>query len=118
MSGISNDMRDLEGSSDPRAVRAISYFTHRVRYEIAGLASTLGGLDALVFTAGIGEHSPRVRGEVMNGLSFLGILGDEARNAQNAMRISADASHVPVFIVPTNEELRIAEQAREFLPAN
>ena len=71
-----------------------------------------------MFTAGIGEHSPRVRGEVMNGLAFLGILGDEARNAQNATRISADASRVPVFIVPTNEELRIAEQAREFLSAN
>ena len=97
MSGISNDMRDLEASSDPRAARAISYFTHRVRYEIAGLASTLGGLDALVFTAGIGEHSLRVRSEVMNGLSFLGIIGDEARNGQNATCISADNPRAGIY---------------------
>ena len=118
LSGVSNDMRDLEASADPHAAEAIAYFIHRLRYEIAGLASTLGGLDALVFCGGIGEHSARVRSEVMAGLGFLGLAGDPARNAANATRISADGARTPAFIVPTNEELRIAELTRSFLPAS
>ena len=116
LSTLSNDMRDLEASADPRAADAIKYFVHRIRYDIAGLASTLGGLDALVFTGGIGEHSARVRGEVMKGLAFLGIVADETRNAAHASKISADDSRAPAFIVPTNEELRIAELTAAFLP--
>jgi acetate kinase len=114
LSGISNDMRDLEGSSDPNAARAISYFAHRVRYEIGGLTSALGGLDALVFCGGIGEHSAHLRGLVMQGLGWLGIVGDDERNAASAHKISADGSGVPVFVVPTNEELRIAELSEQF----
>ncbi|MGO9740825.1 MAG: acetate/propionate family kinase [Roseiarcus sp.] len=115
LSGISNDLRDLEASDDPRAAQAISYFTHRIRYEIAGLATTIGGLDALVFCGGIGEHSARVRLEAMRGLAFLGVVPDEALNAAHAPRVSAEGSPVAVYIVPTNEELRIAELTAEFL---
>jgi acetate kinase len=109
LSGLSNDMRDLEASPDPQAAQAIAYFAHRIRYEIGGLAACLGGLDALIFTAGIGEHSSRLRALVMDGLGWLGVTGDSQRNAAHAPRISADGSRVPVFVVPTNEELRIAE---------
>jgi len=113
LSGVSNDMRDLEASNDPRAAQAISYFAHRVRYEIGGLAATLGGLDALVFCGGVGEHSTRARASVMDGLAWLGVVSDAGRNAASAPRISADGSRVGVFIVPTNEELRIAELTQE-----
>jgi acetate kinase len=113
LSGLSNDMRDLEASADSRAIEAISYFAHRVRYEIGGLASTLGGLDALIFTAGIGENSARLRAAVMDGLGWFGIVGDAARNAAHQSRISAEGSRIPVFVVPTNEELRIAELTGE-----
>ena len=109
LSGISNDLRDLEASAEPHAREAIDFLAHRIRYEVAGLAACLGGLDALIFTAGVGEHSALVRGLVMDGLGFLGVNGDPALNADHAPRISADGSPVGVFIVPTNEELRIAE---------
>lgn len=109
LSGLSNDMRELEASADPRATQAIAYFAHRIRYEIGGLAACLGGFGALIFTAGIGEHSSRLRALVMEGLGWLGVAGDAERNAAHAPRISADGSRIPVFIVPTNEELRIAE---------
>lgn len=114
LSGLSNDMRDLEASADPRAAQAISYFAHRVRYEIGGLTSLLGGLDALVFCGGIGEHSAPARALVMQGLAWLGVVGDAGRNAANAHRISADGARPPVFVVPTNEELRIAELTHAF----
>ena len=114
LSGLSNDMRDLEASADPRAAQAISYFAHRVRYEIGGLTSLLGGLDALVFCGGIGEHSAPARALVMQGLAWLGVVGDARRNAANAHRISADGARPPVFVVPTNEELRIAELTHAF----
>ena len=99
---------------DANAAQAISYFAHRVRYEIGGLTSTLGGLDALVFCGGIGEHSPHARGLIMQGLAWLGLAVDAGRNAANARRISADDSRVPAFVVPTNEEMRIAELSQDF----
>jgi len=110
LSGVSNDMRELEASRSPRAKEAIGYFVHRIRYEIGGLAATLGGLDALVFCAGIGERSAPIRAAVVEGMGWLGLGCDEARNLVHATLISRDGAGVRVFVIPTNEELMIAEQ--------
>jgi acetate kinase len=110
LSGVSNDMRELEASQSPRAREAIGYFVHRIRYEIGGLAATLGGLDALVFCAGIGEHSATIRKAVLDGMGWLGLACDEARNLAHATVVSSDSARVRVFVIPTNEELMIAEQ--------
>jgi acetate kinase len=111
LSGISSDMRDLEASEAPEAARAISYFTHRIRREVAALAAAMGGIDGLVFTAGIGEHSTRVRAEVVEGLGWLGIELDPAANRRHGPRISTDASRVEALVIPTNEEKMIARHA-------
>lgn len=108
LSGISNDMRDLEASSDPRAKLAIDYFVYRIVRELGGLAGVLGGLDGIVFTAGIGENSARVRGEVGTRLRWLGVDLDEEANRKGAAVISRPGSRVAVHVVPTNEELMIA----------
>lgn len=111
LSELSNDMRELEASRSGPAREAIAYFVHRIRYELGGLAATLGGLDAFVFTGGIGENSATIRRAVIEGMTWLGIESDEARNLAGATEISAPGSPVRVFVVPTNEELRIAEHA-------
>jgi len=111
LSTISNDLRELEASSDPRAAQAMAYFAHRVRYEIGGLTATLGGLDGLAFSGGIGEHSAAMRAAIVGGLGWLGLRLDAAANAAHAPRIDAAGSTIPVFVVPTNEELRIAQHA-------
>jgi acetate kinase len=110
VSGISSDMQDLLGQepADPRAELAVSLFCHYARKHVAGLAATLAGLDTLIFTAGIGEHSAAVRQRICDGLEFLGIHLDAARNAVNAAIISTDASAVTVRVMQTNEELMIA----------
>jgi acetate kinase len=108
LSGVSADMRTLEASTAPEAAEAIDYFAHRLRMEIASLASTIGGLDALVFTGGIGERSPRMRASVVEGLSWLGMGLDERANLGNAQRVSPISANVQVFVVPTNEEAMIA----------
>jgi acetate kinase len=110
LSGVSNDMRELEASQNPRAREAIGYFVHRIRYEIGGLAAALGGLDALVFCGGIGEHSAPTRKAVMQGMGWLGLACDDARNLVHARVISSDGAPVRVFVIPTNEELTIAAQ--------
>ena len=115
LSGISNDMRTLEASGTPEAQQAIEYFVFRIRRELGGLAAVLGGLDALVFTGGIGENSRRIRERVSEGLGWLGIELDRARNDQNARVISTDLSRVRLFVVPTNEEVVIARAAARFL---
>ncbi len=109
LSGLSNDMRELEASDDSRAHEAIAYFVHRIRRELGSLAAALGGLDALVFCGGIGENSARVRAGVMREMDWLGIEADAARNAAHAGCISSDASRVRAYVIATNEELRIAE---------
>ena len=109
LSGISQDMRALEASDNPKASEAIAYFTHRIRMGIGALTAALGGLDALVFTAGIGEHSARVRAEVLSGLDWLGLTLDTKANARNDMRISAKEAKIPVFVLATNEEATIAQ---------
>jgi acetate kinase len=108
ISGISNDMRDLVGSSAPGARLAVDYFVYRAAKEIGALAAVLGGIDALVFTAGIGENSVEVRRRVSEASAWLGMALDRDANARNGPRISRDGSHVSVWVIPTNEELMIA----------
>ena len=109
MSGISQDMRELEASSSVAARDAIAYFVSRIRRELAGLAATVDGAEAIVFTAGIGEHSWKVREAVLNGMEWMGIHLDAEANRANAQIISAKHSPTVVFVIPTNEELMIAE---------
>jgi acetate kinase len=109
MSGISQDMRELEASDSPAARDAIAYFVSRIRRELAGLAATVDGVEAVVFTAGIGENSWKVREAVLNGMEWMGIHLDVEANRANAQIISAKHSPTIVFIIPTNEELMIAE---------
>lgn len=111
VSGISADSRVLLESSEPLAREAIDVFTLRVAGEAARLAATLGGLDAFVFTAGIGEHQPRVRTAICARLSWLGIELNSAANEANETIISSPASRVSVLVIPTDEEQVIADEA-------
>jgi acetate kinase len=115
VSGVSSDMRALAASQDPRAALAIDLFVYRVGRELGSLAAALGGLDAVVFTAGIGEHQAPVRAAVCRGASWLGLELDEAANIANGPRISAPGSRVSAWVVPTNEELVIARHTRDLL---
>ncbi len=112
LSGLSNDMRRLEAAGTREADEAIAYFTTRIRRELGAMAAALGGIDAFVFTGGIGENSARVRAEVCDTTGWMGVAVDPARNARNATVISPDGAAVPVLVVPTNEELVIARAAR------
>jgi acetate kinase len=108
-----NDMREVErraAAGDASAQLALDVFCHRIRRYIGAFTAVLGGLDALVFTAGIGEHSPVVRAQVCAGLQVLGIAVDPAANAASAASIGAAGSPVAVLVVPTDEELEIAVQ--------
>ena len=109
MSGLSQDMRELEASDSPAARDAIAYFVARIRRELAGLAATVNGAEAIVFTAGIGEHSWKVREAVLKDMEWMGIHLDAQANRANAQIISAKNSPTIVFVIPTNEELMIAE---------
>ena len=111
LSGVSSDMRELEASDAREAAEAIGHFCFRIRREIGGLAASLGGLDALVFTAGIGEHSARIRAEVCGGLGWLGVEIDAEANARHAADISASGAPVKVLVMPTDEEAVIARAA-------
>ncbi|HEY0418688.1 MAG TPA: acetate/propionate family kinase [Acetobacteraceae bacterium] len=108
VSGISGDMRRLVASDDPRAAEAIALFAFHIARQTAALAATLGGLDAMVFTAGIGENTPLVRRLAAERLAWLGVALDAAANAANAPRISLPESPVAVLVVPTDEEMMIA----------
>ncbi len=110
LSGVSQDMRELEQSEDPRCHEAIDYFVHRIRHELGGFAVDLAGIDAVVFSGGIGEHSARVRAAVLDGLEWLGIVLDEAANARHNQVVSTAGSRVRVYVVPTDEEAMIADQ--------
>jgi acetate kinase len=115
LSGISSDMRDLERSDDPRAVRAIDYFIHAIQRQLGSLVASVGGLDALVFTAGIGENSAMVRRRVCEKMGWLGIVLDPAANEANAGVISAPESPVKVLVVKTSEETMIGLHVLEAL---
>jgi acetate kinase len=117
VSGISSDMRALLDSDDPRARTAIDLYVYRIRRELGSLAGALGGLDALVFTGGIGEHAVAIRERVCRDAEWLGLQLDTDRNAKNASRISAEGSRVAAYVVPTNEELMIARHTRTLLGA-
>ncbi len=111
VSGISSDMRALRAAMEPEAKEAIALFIYRIQCEIGSLAAALGGLDALVFTAGIGENDARTRAEVVAGCSWLGLELDAQANARGDAVISARNSAVAVLTIPTNEELEIAKSA-------
>jgi len=108
ISGISNDMRVLLQSAEPGARLAVDYFVYRAAREIGGLAAVLGGIDGLVFTAGIGENSAEIRRRISEACSWLGIDLDQAANARKGPRISRAESRVSAWVIPTNEESMIA----------
>jgi acetate kinase len=115
LSGISNDVRELEASADPRAAFALEYFVYRAGLYAGMLAAALGGLDAFVFTAGIGENSVSLRARIAEKLSWLGVALDPAANAARATRISRPESRVAVYVIPTDEELMIARHTLALL---
>ena len=108
LSGLSQDMRELEAAGTPQAQQAIAYFVSRIRRELGAMAAILSGLDAVVFCGGIGENAWRIRDRVCRGFEWLGIELDEMRNQTGEMIISSDRSRVRVFIIHTNEEMMIA----------
>lgn len=109
LSGISGDMRVLSESADPRAAAAIEYFVYAMKKYVGAYVAVLGGLDALVFTAGIGENSAEVRAALCDSLAWLGVKLDKPANDAGGPRISATDSSVSVWVIPTNEELMIAQ---------
>lgn len=109
LSGLSNDMRTLLASDAPAAKEAVEYFVHHCARMVASLATAAGGLDALVFTAGIGERSAVIRARIVGKLEWLGLAVDAAANERSATVISTPASRAKVLVVPTNEERCIAE---------
>jgi len=115
LSGVSNDMRELESSDRPDARLAIDYFVYRIGLNAGMLAAALGGLDAFVFTAGIGENSTGIRARVVEKMAWLGVAIDPAANAAGKITISALDSQVSVHVVPTNEELMIAQHTFSLL---
>jgi acetate kinase len=115
ISGIGNDMRVLLESNEPSAKLAIDYFIYRITKEIGALAAVLGGLDALVFTAGIGENAPVIRQRICKASAWLGIELDSASTDRKELCISSKKSKVSVFVIPTNEELMIARHMMTFL---
>jgi acetate kinase len=115
VSGISSDMRTLLASKNPQAKLAVDLFLYRIRRELGSLAAALGGLDAIVFTAGIGENAPEIRSRVCRDAAWLGVEIDEAANAEGRRRISAGSSRVAVWVIPTNEELMIARHTQRLL---
>jgi acetate kinase len=115
VSGISSDMRMLLASEEPRAKLAVDLFLYRIRRELGSLAAALDGLDALVFTAGIGENAPVIRSRVCRDAAWLGVEIDEGANAAGRGRISTGSSRVAVWVIPTNEEVMIARHTRRLL---
>jgi acetate kinase len=115
LSGISNDMRELEGKEDPHARLAIDYFVYRIGLSAGMLAAALQGLDAFVFTAGIGENSATIRARVAEQLGWLGVALDPDENARHSRLISRPGSSIPVYVVPTDEESMIAQHTLSLL---
>jgi acetate kinase len=117
LSGVSSDVRTLLASPDPRAAEALDLFVYRIGREIGSLAAALGGVDAVVFTGGIGENSAVIRGRVCRDAAWLGVSLDETANKHGEPRISRQDSRVAVWVIPTNEELMIAQHTRRLLAA-
>jgi acetate kinase len=108
-------MRTLEASSEPGANAAIDLYVYRIGRELGSLAAALGGLDAIVFTAGIGENSRALRERVCRDAEWLGVELDAEANPRGAGRLSTPASRVTAWVIPTNEELMIARHTRHVL---
>ena len=117
LSGVSNDVRDLLASSDPRAKLALDYFVYRIALFTGMLAAAMEGIDAFVFTAGVGENAPNIRNAVAQRLSWLGLKLDPEANAKGAGRISTDGSRVSCYVISTDEELMIARHTLRVLRA-
>jgi acetate kinase len=115
VSGVSSDMRTLLASDDPRARLAVDLFVYRIGRELGSLAAALGGLDAIVLTGGIGEHSAAIRKRVCDDAAWLGVEFDPASNDANGPRISAVASRVSAWVIPTNEEMMIARHTSRII---
>ncbi len=115
ISGLSNDMRDLLGRPETEARLAVDYFVYRVAKEIGALTAVLGGVDGLVFTAGIGENSPEIRKRICEASRWLNIDLDEEANTKGMSKISTSHSNVSVLVIPTNEELMIARHTGSLL---
>ena len=117
LSGVSNDVRELEKSTSPKAAFALEYFVYRAGLFAGMLAAALSGLDAFVFTAGIGENSPTMRARISGKLAWLGVAIDTSANAAGTPLISSKDSRVAVYVIPTNEELMIARHTLALLTA-
>ena len=115
VSGISSDMRALRASATPAAREAIALFVYRIVRELGSLAASLSGIDALVFSGGIGEHDAATRAEVVEASSWTGMVLDAERNARGELRISADGSPVSIWAVPTDEERMMARHTAALL---
>jgi acetate kinase len=115
ISGISNDMRDLLDNPDPAARLAVDYFVYQAAKQIGALAAVLGGVDALAFTAGIGENSAEIRRRICEASAWLGVTLNPAANARHETRISTAGSRVSALVIPTNEELMIARHMAALL---
>jgi acetate kinase len=115
LSGISNDMRELQASEDPYAILAVEYFAYRIGLTAGMLAAALQGIDAFVFTAGIGENAAQLRARIMGRLAWLGVTLDHDANLRHARRISRSDGDVPVYVIPTDEELMIAQHTLTLL---
>jgi acetate kinase len=115
VSGLSDDLRALETSTDPRAREAIELFAYRAARELGSMAAAIGGLDVLVFSAGIGERSATMRAQICERARWLGVELDSNANMQHRSKISSAASSVDVFVIPTDEEIVIARATRELL---
>jgi acetate kinase len=115
VSGISGDMRELLASAHPHAAEAVDLFVYRVRRELGSLAAALGGLDALVFTGGIGERAPSIRLRICREAGWLGVRLDQEANSRGGPCISRSGSGVSVWVIPTSEELMIAMHTRRLL---
>ena len=108
-------MRDLLGKKEPEARLAVDYFIYRIAKEIGALAAVLGGIDALVFTAGIGENSAEIRQRICESSAWLGVELDHKANSSKSQRISRSGSKVSAWVIPTNEELMIARHTGSLL---
>jgi len=115
ISGVSNDMRDLLESDAPDARLAVDFFVYRIVCELGSLAAALGGIDGIVFTAGVGENSAVIRKRICERVAWLGVDLDAGANESGGPRISRAGSRVSAWVIPTNEELMIARQTRKVL---
>jgi len=118
VSGVSDDMRTLLASTDSHAAQAVALFVYRISRELGSLAAALGGLDALVFTAGIGEHAPEIRRRVCQEAAWFGVQFDEQANAAGGPRLTITGSKASAWVIPTDEDLMIARHTWRLIKDN